>query len=79
MRQFWPLNIDPLPLDDSPSHEESENYFISFYEGGYGRVTANIYDERRLLIDVITGHSFMEVYNSVREEYPQARWDPERN
>ncbi len=72
---LWPLTIDPLPLKDAPKDDASSGFHVVFHQSSY-TVKAFIYDSSNILVDVIAEHTFMECYNSVANNYPQASWRP---
>lgn len=68
-----PPGIPSLPLPNSSPDSESENYSVVFYKL-MRRFRAVIYDEREFMVDILHGRTFLECYNSVATEYPQAKW-----
>ena len=76
MIPLWPMNIEPLPLEDSPLDGEGNFCEIEFYQMSHGRVKAVVRNDDLMIIDEIVSHSFIEAYDNVRSEYPRAHWDP---
>lgn len=71
---LFPNNVPSLPLENSEPDSISEDYRIDFVKGRMF-YKALVYDDHELIVDLITGKSFEEVYDVVRNEYPQAKWD----
>lgn len=66
--------LPSLPLLDAPAHAESEDYTIRFRTHRFGQVTALVVNEFEDMVDEIPGRNFMDAYDRVRDEYPQAQW-----
>lgn len=69
-----PLGTPPLPLEDAREDKESEGLKITFFESFF-HIEAYVYNEDDFIIDIVVGTDFMDAYNLVREEYPQAKWE----
>ena len=70
---FIPRHIPSLPLDGLDPDHLSEDLTISFIPRQY-RIVAKVYDENGFMVDELIGEDFMDAYNRVRTEYPQASW-----
>jgi hypothetical protein len=75
MNPLWPMNIEPLPLLDAPTGD-GEDCRIEFQPLSHSRVKALVFNEDNMIIDVFVAHDFMEAYDAVRTEFPQACWNP---
>ena len=65
-------SLPRLPLEGEP-----DGRTIHFGFTTYGMVRARVVGEDGLIEDVMTGHSFREAYDKVRDEYPHATWSGE--
>lgn len=71
MQRLWEPGTPSLPI----GNVEPDNNVIVFHGKKYGEVVAYVIDERGFIIDMIVGHSFLDAYESVIEEYPGASWE----
>lgn len=69
------MNLPSLPLAGSRPDPASEGMTIEFRFGDYGVVTAIVINAEGMKHDEVRGHSMREVYDVVREQYPQATWN----
>lgn len=65
----------PLGIESLGGSGEYEGHRVSFFPTRWGGVTANLWGDDMNIVDQITGHSFMEVYETVAREWPGAVWN----